>query len=126
LRFTDTFVQVAGGTVAASGSLSQGAWRADLQASQVQLQGLGLPTPGLVKGQAQLTGRLDQPGLTGVEGRGRAQATLAGGLVQMGATLDQGRWRAALQGQHLNLATLSPQLQGQGEDSLNSAVILRI
>lgn len=114
LRFTDTFVQVAGGTVAASGSLSQGAWRADLQASQVQLQGLGLPTPGLVKGQAQLTGRLDQPGLTGVEGRGRAQATLAGGSVQMGATLGQGRWRAALQGQHLNLATLSPQLQGQG------------
>ncbi|MFM7221144.1 MAG: translocation/assembly module TamB domain-containing protein [Nodosilinea sp.] len=114
LRFTDTFVQVAGGTVAASGSLSQGAWQADLQASQVQLQGLGLPTPGLVKGQAQLTGRLDQPGLTGVEGRGRAQATLAGGSVQLGATLGQGRWRAALQGQHLNLATLSPQLQGQG------------
>jgi len=114
LRFTDTFVQVAGGTVAASGSLSQGAWRANLQASQVQLQGLGLPTPGLVKGQAQLTGRLDQPGLAGVEGRGRAEATLAGGTVQAGATLGQGQWRAALQGQHLNLATLSPQLQGQG------------
>ncbi len=114
LRFTDTFVQVAGGTVTANGSLSQGAWRADLQASQVQVQRLGLPTPGLVKGQAQLTGRLDQPGLAGVEGRGRAEATLAGGSVQMGASLGQGQWQAALQGQRLNLATLSPQLQGQG------------
>ncbi|MEB3312606.1 MAG: hypothetical protein VKL98_00490, partial [Cyanobacteriota bacterium] len=114
LRFTDTFVQVAGGTVAATGSLSQGAWQADLQASQLDLQRLGLPTAGLVKGQAQLMGRLGQPGLAGVEGRARAEATLAGGSLQAGATLGQGRWRAAIQGQRLDLATLSPQLQGQG------------
>ncbi|MFZ4640154.1 MAG: translocation/assembly module TamB domain-containing protein [Nodosilinea sp.] len=118
LQFTDTFVQIARGTVAATGSLVQNQWQARLRATNLHLQDLGSAGKDSINGEAQLAGRFSQAGL---EGQARAQVNLAGGKVEGAAILTQGQWRAAIQGKNLNLAALSSQLQGRGQGQVELA-----
>ena len=70
LQFTDTFVQVAGGTVSGEGILANRQWSADLTARGVQLNQLAAGVPGELTANAQLAGSLDNPSLAGIQGRG--------------------------------------------------------
>ncbi|MBU6229919.1 MAG: translocation/assembly module TamB domain-containing protein [Cyanobacteria bacterium REEB459] len=118
LQFKDTFVQIARGTVAATGSLRQNRWQASLQATNLHLRDLAGTGTGLLNGEAQLAGGFNQSGGQGLEGQARAQFHLAGGRLEAAGILNQGQWRAALQGKHLNLAALSSQLRGQAGGQL--------
>lgn len=117
LRFTDTFVQVAGGTVAGQGTLANGQWNADLRAAGVQLSQLGARVEGVASGVAQLSGNLQTPGLAGIAGEGNGAIALAGGTVLTRANLAGGQWNADLQGRDLQLAAFAPDLQGTAQGS---------
>ncbi|HSM81109.1 MAG TPA: translocation/assembly module TamB domain-containing protein [Nodosilinea sp.] len=112
LRFTDTFVQVGGGTVAGQGTLANGQWTADLRAQQVQLRQLGAGVDGVATGSAQLAGSLQAPILAGMRGQGQGAIALAGGTVLTQANLAQGQWTANVQGSDLQLQAFAPDLQG--------------
>ncbi|HIK43686.1 MAG TPA: hypothetical protein IGR64_02245, partial [Leptolyngbyaceae cyanobacterium M65_K2018_010] len=116
LRFTDTVVQVGGGTVAGSGTLALGnrQWQATLQAQGIQLNQVGVGVAGVVNGEAQLAGVLDDSGLRGIRGQAVAGVTVGGGLVHTQAELNRGQWTATAQGHGLALAAFSPNLMGTG------------
>lgn len=117
LTFTDTFVQVAGGTVAGSGTLGleDRRWQADVRATGLSLATLGSTVAGDVNGRGELRGTLGNNALTSIEGQAVAQAVLAaGGVVNGRAALSQGQWQANVVGQQLPLAAFSPTLQGTG------------
>ncbi len=112
VRFTDTFVQVAGGTIAGNGLLANGQWNADLRGQGVQLSRLGAGVDGVASGTAQLSGTLDNPGLAGVRGQGNGAIALAGGTVLTDASLAGGQWNANVRGSDLQMAAFAPDLQG--------------
>ena len=116
LAFTDTFVQVAEGTVAGNGTvaLDSRRWQADLRATGLSLAALGAGVAGEINGRGELRGPLGGNLLAELEGQGIAQAVLAGGVVNGRANLGQGRWRANVVGHQLALAAFSPPLQGRG------------
>ena len=116
LAFTDTFVQVAGGTVAGNGTvaLDQRRWQAEVRATGLSLAALGAGVAGEINGRGELRGPLGGNLLAELEGQGIAQAALAGGVVNGRANLGQGRWRANVVGHQLALAAFSPPLQGTG------------
>ncbi|MGF1568439.1 MAG: translocation/assembly module TamB domain-containing protein [Nodosilinea sp.] len=116
LRLTDTFVQVAGGTVAGNGTvaLADRRWDATLRANGVQLNQLGANLDGAINGQAQLAGTLDTFSLAGIQAQGVAQATLAGGTINTQAELNRGQWRANVRGNALQLQAFAPDLRGTG------------
>ncbi|PSN11963.1 hypothetical protein C7293_22190 [filamentous cyanobacterium CCT1] len=116
LRFTDTFVQVAGGTLVGMGSLGLNSrqWESSIRADAVQLDQLGAGVDGVLNGVAQFSGTL-AGGLSGIQGQGVAQAVLAGGTVNTRATLNGGQWVADLRGQNLQLAAFASDLQGTAE-----------
>jgi translocation and assembly module TamB len=117
LRFTDTFVQVAGGTVAGEGLLANRQWNADLRAQGVQLSRLGAGVDGVASGTAQLSGTLDNPGLAGIRGQGNGAIALAGGTVLTDASLAGGQWNANVRGSDLQMAAFAPDLQGTADGS---------
>ncbi len=121
LEFTDTFVQVAGGTISGDGILVNRQWSADVKARGVQLNQLAAGVNGALTADARLTGSLDNPSLAGIEGQGTATTALVGGNVNARGNLSGGRWTADLQGNELNLAAFSPALQGTGSGSFNLA-----
>ncbi len=112
LRFTDTFVQVAGGTLVGQGELAKGQWNADVRARGIQLSQLGAGVSGEANGAARFSGSLQNPGLAGIQGQGTGAIALASGTVLTQATLDRGRWSADLRGENLQLRALAPDLQG--------------
>ncbi|WOD38426.1 translocation/assembly module TamB domain-containing protein [Nodosilinea sp. E11] len=119
LGFTDTFVQVAGGTVVANGSLglADRRWQSTLRAVDLQLDQLGAGIGGSITGEAELVGTLGEAGLRSIQGQGTAQATAAGGTVLTQATLTGGQWNATVQGRDLQMAAFAPDLQGTAEGS---------
>ncbi|MBD1876180.1 translocation/assembly module TamB domain-containing protein [Nodosilinea sp. FACHB-131] len=113
VRFTDTFVQVAGGTIAGDGLLANGQWNADLRGQGVQLSRLGASVDGVASGTAQLSGTLNNPGLAGVRGQGNGAIALAGGgTVLTDVSLAGGQWSADVEGRELQMAAFAPDLQG--------------
>ena len=114
LQFTDTFVQVAGGTVSGNGTLANRQWTANLKARGVQLNQLASGINGELAADAQLSGSLDTPILPAIQGQGTATAALAGGNVNARGSLSGGRWTADVQSNNLLLAAFSPALQGTG------------
>ncbi|MBE9137589.1 translocation/assembly module TamB domain-containing protein [Nodosilinea sp. LEGE 07088] len=117
LQFTDTFVQVAGGTVAGRGTLGLGdrRWQSTLVANGLQLNQLGISADGVVNGTAQLAGILGAGGLNSIQGQGIAQAVLAEGTVLTQADLAGGQWSANLRSSGLAMAAFAPDLQGTAE-----------
>lgn len=116
LRFTDTFVQVAGGTLVGIGSLglANRRWESTIRADGIQLNQLGADVDGIINGVANFTGTLNG-GLSGIQGQGIAQAVLAGGTVNTRATLDGEQWVADVRGQDLQMAAFASGLQGTAE-----------
>ncbi|WP_081972584.1 translocation/assembly module TamB domain-containing protein [Leptolyngbya sp. KIOST-1] len=116
LRFTDTFVQVAGGTLIGMGSLDLGSrqWESSVRADALQLALLGAGVDGVLNGLAQFSGGLNG-GIGGIQGQGIGQAVLAGGTINSRATLEGGQWVADLRGQNLQLSAFAPDLQGTAE-----------
>lgn len=114
--FTDTFVQVAGGTVAGQGNLALDSrrWETRLRGTGLQLAQLGAGVDGVVNGEAQFAGILNESVLSTMQGQGVAQAVLAGGVVNGRGNLSQGRWTADVQSDRLQLAAFAPDLQGTG------------
>lgn len=119
LQLTDTFVQVAGGTVSGEGTLANRQWSADLKASGVQVNQFATGVNGELTANAQLAGSLDNPSLAGIQGQGHATAALAGGDLVAQGNLAGGRWTADVQGNSLQLAAFSPALQGTGSGTFN-------
>jgi translocation and assembly module TamB len=111
-QFTDTFIQVAGGTVGADGTLVNRQWQAALRGQGLQLAQLGIGTSGTIDGTAQLSGTLDDLSLAGIQGTGTAAAVIAGGNVITQASLAQGQWTADVEGDGLALQAFSPNWQG--------------
>lgn len=117
LAFTDTFVQVAGGTVAGEGTvgLDTRRWQADLRATGLSLTALGAGVAGDLNGRGELRGTLNNNTLATMEGQGIAQAVLAqGGVVNGRGTVGQGRWQANVVAHQLPMAAFSSPLQGTG------------
>lgn len=118
LTFTDTFVQVAEGTVAGEGTvgLDSRRWQVDLRAMGLSLAALGSGVAGELNSRGELRGSLGGNLLAEMEGRGIAQAVLAaGGVVNGRANVGQGRWQANVVGRQVSLAAFSSPLQGTGE-----------
>ncbi|MEB3269786.1 MAG: translocation/assembly module TamB domain-containing protein [Leptolyngbya sp.] len=109
LTLEEAVVQVAGGTLTATGTLAAGAWDANVVAQNIQL---GTFDDRLrqdqLSGTAQLAGRLDDLSLAGIDGSGDLTAAIAGGRLTSQFTLGGGRWTAAVQGQGLNVAQFVP------------------
>lgn len=112
LRFQNTFVQVAGGTVSGDGTLANGAWDATVQARGIQLAQLGSTVAGVVAGNAQLSGSLSDLSLAGIQGQGDVNVALAAGTIAGQANLANGLWNANVQSSDLQLAQFSDNLQG--------------
>lgn len=114
--FTDTFVQVAGGTVAGQGNLALDSrrWETRLRGTGLQLAQLGAGVDGVINGEAQFAGVLNDAVLGTMTGQGVAQAVLAGGVINGRGTLSQGNWAADVQGDGIQLAAFAPDLQGTG------------
>ena len=105
----EAVVQVAGGTLTATGTLAAGAWDADVVAQSIQLGAFDDRLQGdQLSGTAQLAGRLDDLSLTGIDGSGDLTAAIAGGTLTSQFTLGNGGWNAAVQGQGLNVAQFVP------------------
>lgn len=113
VRFTDTVVQVAGGQVSGEGTLANGRWEAALQAQNLDLQQLGLPTSGTARGTAQAAGTLTDFSLETITGQGEALVAVAGGTVTGQVDVGQGQWTATAQAEQVALSSFDPQLQGQ-------------
>lgn len=112
LRFQNTFVQVAGGTVSGDGTLVNGAWDATVQARGIQLGQLGSTVDGVVAGNAQLSGSLSNLSLAGIQGQGEVNVALPAGTIAGQANLANGLWSANVQSNDLQLAQFSQNLQG--------------
>jgi translocation and assembly module TamB len=114
LNLEEAIVQVAGGTLAATGTLANGNWDADVVAQGIQLgqftDGLNAFAPGALSGSAQLRGSLDDLSLSGLDGSGDLATAIAGGTLTSQFTLAGGGWTAAVQGQGLNGAQFAPGL----------------
>jgi translocation and assembly module TamB len=119
IQFTDTFAQLAGGTIGGDGTLVNRQWNADVRARNLRLNQLLGRGPGLLDADARLSGSLDNFNLGGIQGQGTATATLVGGVVTGQGELAGGQWTADLQGNDLQLAAFSPALQGTGSGTFN-------
>lgn len=121
LAFTDTFVQVAGGTLAGEGTLNfdDRRWQADVRARGLSLTALGAGVAGSIQGRGELRGTLNGNALTTMTGQGVAQAVLAqGGVINGRGTVAQGRWQANVVAHQLPMAAFSSPLQGTGSGQM--------
>lgn len=112
LRVEDAVAQVAGGTVSGNGTLVSGLWNANVQGRSLDLARLGVATGGTGGGDFQLSGRLADLSLAGIQAQGSGFADLAGGRVEGSGTLANGLWNATVQGAGLELAQFNSALQG--------------
>lgn len=104
LRLQESQVQIAGGTVSATGTLVDRQWEASLSAQGVQLGQFRETLRGSTAGgNAQLAGSLDDLTLTGIRGSGDLSAAIAGGTLNGQFSLTNGAWQAQVQGRGLQV-----------------------
>ncbi len=112
-------LKVGEGTVQASQvQLAQGKWQANVEAENVPLAGLVPQLPpqlaGLLAGNFNLSGSLDQLGLAGINGSGSGRLRIGDGIINAAdVQLIAGRWQANVQAAGVQLANLVPQLPPQ-------------
>ncbi|HEY9735091.1 MAG TPA: hypothetical protein V6D06_02375, partial [Trichocoleus sp.] len=121
LRFRDTFVQVAGGTVNGDGVLVDGNWNASLQARGVQLARLNPRAQGVASGSFELAGNLRQRGLSSIRGQGSADVALASGSIRGVGSLANGSWNTSLQAREVALNQFLPNASGAASGSFQLA-----
>ncbi|MFE4106577.1 translocation/assembly module TamB domain-containing protein, partial [Almyronema epifaneia] len=112
INFSDTVVQVAGGTVSGSGTLANRLWQANLRGQGIQLGQFNDTLAGTADGDFLLSGSLDDFSLAGIRAQGEAALQLAAGRLNVDATLANGFWNADLSSRGLALSQFSPNLQG--------------
>ncbi|MDA0865902.1 MAG: hypothetical protein O2890_05705, partial [Cyanobacteria bacterium] len=113
ITLQEAIVQVAGGTVAATGRLINGAWDADIVAQGIQLGSFNDRLQGsAVDGTGQFSGTLDDLTLAGIQGSGTVGALIAGGTLASDFSLANGNWQANGEGRGIQLGLFSPALQG--------------
>jgi translocation and assembly module TamB len=121
LRFTDTFVQVAGGTVSGGGVLANGVWDASLQARGIQVGRFNPRLEGVLSGSFDLAGNLRTPGLNNIQGQGDAVVALTGGTLSGTAALAGGNWNTAFQATDVQLGQFLPEATGTASGSFQLA-----
>ncbi|MGD1905244.1 MAG: translocation/assembly module TamB domain-containing protein [Leptolyngbyaceae cyanobacterium] len=113
ITLREAIVQVAGGTVVATGTLANRAWNADIVAEGIQLGAFNDSLQGsAVDGTGQFSGTLDDLTLAGIRGSGTVGALLAGGTLVSDFNLANGNWQASGEGRGIQLGLFSPDLQG--------------
>ncbi|MBD0266997.1 MAG: translocation/assembly module TamB domain-containing protein [Cyanobacteria bacterium Co-bin8] len=112
LRFTDTFVQVGGGTISGDGVLANRVWNASLQARGIQVGRFTPRLDGVVSGSFDLAGDLRTPGLENIQGQGDAVVALTGGTLIGTAALSGGNWNTAFQARDVQLNQFLPAATG--------------
>ncbi|MCC5622226.1 translocation/assembly module TamB domain-containing protein [Nostoc sp. CHAB 5715] len=123
--FPDAVLNVAGGTIRASGQLAQQRWQASVNAQQLQLNRFGQIPPqfqGVLSNAAlNLSGSTASFQPSTIQATGQARLNLAGGTVNVSnINLDAGRWQLLANVSQIQLNRFSPQLRGR----LNSNIQL--
>ena len=117
--FRNTTFQVAGGTVTATGQLTDKNWQAQIQASNVPAQGLAALTKRQIPPQLQriISGNFLLSGSRAsfqpetINGTGSAQLQVAGGRITgTNVILRNGLWQGNFNANNLQLGQLSPQV----------------
>jgi len=122
-------LNLAGGTVALQNiQLSQGGWRANVNANGVQLGEIAPQVPEAlqepINAQFALSGSLSDPSVSGIRGIGQVTLTAAGGQITLGEViLDKGRWQAQINANQLQLAAFAPQLPPQLESPFSGTFV---
>ena len=131
VRLRNTVLQVAGGTVSATGEIAQGLWNMDIQGDGVELSQFAPNLSGLASADLQLSGSLDNFSIAGMRGQGTV--TVDQGLASLSpqfANLNQPlnaslRW----DGQRIEVVEanaaniyasgfITPQLEGEGAPNI--------
>lgn len=112
----DITAAIRGGTLDTQFTLASGAWDADVQTRNFPIGQFAPDVPvSSLTADAQLSGRVDDFSLTALQGSGTVAAAIASGEVVSDFTLTNGILRAEGQGINLQLAQLSPDLQGTAD-----------
>ncbi|MEH1841508.1 MAG: translocation/assembly module TamB domain-containing protein [Nostoc sp.] len=123
--FPDAVLNVAGGTIRASGQLAQQRWQASVNAQQLQLSRFKQIPPqfqGVLSNAAlNLSGSTASFQPSTIQATGQARLNVAGGAVNVSnINLDAGRWQGVVNASQIQLNRFSPQLRGR----LNSNIKL--
>lgn len=114
----NAIVQVAGGTVTASGVVRGGRWQGQVQAVGVQAKQFAEGVQGRVSGEFQLAGTTDF-NLANLQAQGRARLTEGIGQINATVSANAGQWQAATQIAGVPLKPFSPDLRGVFSGDLN-------
>lgn len=116
-------IAFAGGAIAAENlQLAKGRWTTLLQAQEIQLKELvpSSPTEGLLSGDFELAGSVDDLTLAGIRGNGSGQLKIADGTVAATVIeIESGNFSAVAVPEKLPLARISAELQGRLGGRLN-------
>ncbi|MEQ9484782.1 translocation/assembly module TamB domain-containing protein [Coleofasciculus sp. F4-SAH-05] len=122
-------LNLAGGTIGVENiQLSQGRWRANVDANGVQLGELAPQIPDAlqepINATFALSGSLADPSVSGISGIGQVALTAAGGRINLEeVTLDKGRWQARIDANRIQLAEFVPQLPPQLESPFSGTFV---
>lgn len=122
-------LNLAGGTIGVENiQLSQGRWRANVDANGVQLGELAPQIPEAlqepINATFALSGFLADPSVSGISGIGQVTLTAAGGRINLEeVTLDKGRWQARIDANRIQLAEFAPQLPPQLESPFSGTFL---
>lgn len=109
----NTVLQVAGGTVTASGQTFGQRWEATAQAVNLRANQFAPAVAGRVSGDFKLAGELSSFDLADIQATGQARLTEGIGGINATITANQGRWQADTQLAGMGLSQFSPDLRGQ-------------
>lgn len=117
-------VQVGSGTVTGNGEVGTDSWQANLAATNVNLQALGLPPAvpaGNLNANVALAGPIQGASLQNLLAVGDYTVQLADGSVQGDIELRQGGWQTDATLTALGLRQFSPQLRGSTSGTVSVA-----
>lgn len=114
----DALVEVAGGTIAGTGTLARGQWDANVVAQGIQLGEFEDRLAGtVVGGDLQLAGSLDDLSLQGIQADGDVTAALRGGTLNSQISLNNGGWTADVRTRNFPAGQFVPQVPLGGVDA---------
>ena len=111
--FRNTEIQVAGGSIAGSGEVVNGRWRASGRATQVALNRFRPNLTGLLSGDFRLSGTLANFSPNAIQGQTNFRIdNFAGGRIVAQAELANGRWNATANAAQVALNRFSSNVSG--------------
>ncbi|MBT9315849.1 translocation/assembly module TamB domain-containing protein [Leptothoe spongobia] len=114
LSIPQALVQVGAGTLTGNGKVERDSWQANIAASNIDLQALGLAQlpPGNFNADVALAGPIQAASLTNLLAVGNYSLQLANGSIQGDAELINGNWRTDANINALGLSQFASQLRG--------------